>query len=110
MYEAALKEPLTMLPLTEFPQLNASGGYEANGGGSVSSCFSPMPTRDHQQDVEEETASIINQVGYDPLDDVVCIGIVYYDIGILQRCCFMHIIRGRQILWIGAKHYDAFER
>lgn len=99
MYEAALKEPLTMLPLTEFPQLNASGGYEAtyrpdsaNGGGSMSSCFSPMPTRDHQQELEEETASIINQVRQHTCNirfvAMLCIRIImYYEIGIPLRCC-----------------------
>lgn len=66
-YEAALESPLNTLPHTEFPLLNASGGYVApyrpdSAGGNSSSCFSPMPTRDHQQEVAEETASIINQV------------------------------------------------
>lgn len=63
-YEAALQEPLNSLPHTEFPHLNESGGYIApyRPESAGSSCFSPMPTRDHQQDVMEETANIVNQV------------------------------------------------
>ncbi|KAH8319444.1 hypothetical protein KR067_008998 [Drosophila pandora] len=56
-FERALQLPVDTLPQTVFPQLNASGGYEI-----PSSVFSPKPTRDHQQDVEEEQAAIVNQV------------------------------------------------
>ncbi|XP_075160009.1 PDZ_signaling and DUF4749 domain-containing protein Zasp66 isoform X2 [Haematobia irritans] len=55
-YEHALEEPLTTLPQTVFPNLNQSGGYV-----TPSSTFQPMPTRDHQQDVAEEQATIVNQ-------------------------------------------------
>ncbi|KPU78162.1 uncharacterized protein Dana_GF24342, isoform H [Drosophila ananassae] len=55
-FERALQLPVDTLPQTVFPQLNASGGYEI-----PSSVFSPKPTRDHQQDVEEEQAAIVNQ-------------------------------------------------
>lgn len=63
-YEAALESPLNSLPHTEFPQLNESGGYNApyRPGSSASSCFSPMPTRDHQQEADEEASAIVNQV------------------------------------------------
>lgn len=54
-YDAALESPLNSLPRTEFPKLNESGGY-------ITPCFSPMPTRDYQQEAAEETASIISQV------------------------------------------------
>ncbi|KAG4077421.1 hypothetical protein HA402_002848 [Bradysia odoriphaga] len=54
-YEAALESPVNTLPHTEFPKLNESGGYV------TPSCFSPMPTRDYQQEAAEETASIISQ-------------------------------------------------
>lgn len=56
-FERALQLPVDTLPQTVFPQLNASGGYVA-----PSDVFSPKPTRDHQQDVAEEQALIINQV------------------------------------------------
>lgn len=46
------------MPHTQFPSLNGSGGYIPR----PESCFSPMPTRDHLQEVEEETAAIVNQV------------------------------------------------
>ncbi|XP_017096060.2 uncharacterized protein Zasp66 isoform X5 [Drosophila bipectinata] len=55
-FERALQLPVDTLPQTVFPQLNASGGYEI-----PSSVFSPKPTRDHQQDVDEEQAAIVNQ-------------------------------------------------
>ncbi|XP_017136621.1 uncharacterized protein LOC108152090 isoform X3 [Drosophila miranda] len=54
--ERALQLPVDSLPHTVFPQLNASGGYV-----TPSEVFSPKPTRDHQQDVEEEQAAIVNQ-------------------------------------------------
>ncbi|XP_036341728.1 uncharacterized protein LOC118751072 isoform X1 [Rhagoletis pomonella] len=57
-YERALQLPVDSLPQTVFPKLNASGGYVAP---RESGCFSPMPTRDHQQDVAEEQAAIVNQ-------------------------------------------------
>ncbi|XP_017479230.1 PREDICTED: uncharacterized protein LOC108368825 isoform X2 [Rhagoletis zephyria] len=57
-YERALQLPVDSLPQTVFPKLNASGGYVAPRD---SGCFSPMPTRDHQQDVAEEQAAIVNQ-------------------------------------------------
>lgn len=65
-YEVALESPLSSLPHTEFPQLNESGGYNApyRPGSSASSCFSPMPTRDHQQEADEEAAAIVNQVSH----------------------------------------------
>ncbi|XP_017074111.1 PDZ and LIM domain protein 3 isoform X8 [Drosophila eugracilis] len=56
-FERALQLPVDTLPQTVFPQLNSSGGYEV-----PSSVFSPKPTRDHQQDVDEEQAAIVNQV------------------------------------------------
>ncbi|XP_062136746.1 uncharacterized protein LOC133846049 isoform X5 [Drosophila sulfurigaster albostrigata] len=56
-FERALQLPVDTLPQTVFPQLNASGGYVP----SSSSVFSPKATRDHQQDVAEEHAAIINQ-------------------------------------------------
>ncbi|XP_020816521.1 PDZ and LIM domain protein 1 isoform X4 [Drosophila serrata] len=55
-FERALQLPMDTLPQTVFPQLNSSGGYEV-----PSSVFSPKPTRDHQQDVDEEQAAIVNQ-------------------------------------------------
>ncbi|XP_030386265.1 PDZ and LIM domain protein 2 isoform X2 [Scaptodrosophila lebanonensis] len=58
-FERALQLPVDTLPQTVFPQLNASGGYVAPPAGS--DIFSPKPTRDHQQDVEEEQAAIVNQ-------------------------------------------------
>lgn len=63
-YQAALESPISSLPHTEFPNLNESGGYDApyRPGSSSSGCFSPMPTRDHQQDVMEETTAINTQV------------------------------------------------
>ncbi|XP_054735666.1 uncharacterized protein LOC129242831 isoform X2 [Anastrepha obliqua] len=57
-YERALQLPVDSLPQTVFPKLNASGGYVPP---RESGCFSPMPTRDHQQDVTEEQAAIVNQ-------------------------------------------------
>ncbi|XP_016965880.1 PDZ and LIM domain protein 3 isoform X7 [Drosophila biarmipes] len=56
-FERALQLPVDTLPQTVFPQLNSSGGYEV-----PSAVFSPKPTRDHQQDVDEEQAAIVNQV------------------------------------------------
>ncbi|CAD7002759.1 unnamed protein product [Ceratitis capitata] len=61
-YERALQLPVDSLPQTVFPKLNASGGYVAPPAQRESGCFSPMPTRDHQQDVAEEQAAIVNQV------------------------------------------------
>lgn len=58
-FERALQLPVDTLPQTVFPQLNSSGGYEV-----PSTVFSPKPTRDHQQDVDEEQAAIVNQVRY----------------------------------------------
>ncbi|XP_052846849.1 LIM domain-binding protein 3 isoform X2 [Drosophila gunungcola] len=55
-FERALHMPVDTLPQTVFPQLNSSGGYEV-----PSTVFSPKPTRDHQQDVDEEQAAIVNQ-------------------------------------------------
>ncbi|XP_039229395.1 PDZ and LIM domain protein 3 isoform X12 [Drosophila yakuba] len=55
-FERALQLPVDTLPQTVFPQLNSSGGYEV-----PSAVFSPKPTRDHQQDVDEEQAAIVNQ-------------------------------------------------
>ncbi|KMY98441.1 uncharacterized protein LOC6737318 isoform X2 [Drosophila simulans] len=55
-FERALQLPVDTLPQTVFPQLNSSGGYEV-----PSTVFSPKPTRDHQQDVDEEQAAIVNQ-------------------------------------------------
>lgn len=50
-----------------FPHLNETGGYTAPyRPESRSSCFSPMPTRDHQQDEDDENASIITQVHISP--------------------------------------------
>lgn len=59
-YEAALEAPVNSLPRTEFPKLNESGGYV------TPTCFSPMPTRDYQQEAADETSSIISQVGINP--------------------------------------------
>lgn len=63
-FPVALEEPITTLPHTVFPTLNATGGYAPpyRPDSRASSCFSPMPTRDHQQDVHEEQIAIINQV------------------------------------------------
>ena len=58
-YERALQVPVDTLPHTVFPKLNASGGYVPP---PENACFSPMPTRDHLQDVAEEQAAIVNQV------------------------------------------------
>ncbi|XP_043651061.1 uncharacterized protein LOC122618584 isoform X2 [Drosophila teissieri] len=55
-FERALQMPVDTLPQTVFPPLNSSGGYEV-----PSAVFSPKPTRDHQQDVDEEQAAIVNQ-------------------------------------------------
>ncbi|XP_068149307.1 PDZ and LIM domain protein 3 isoform X2 [Drosophila tropicalis] len=55
-FERALQLPVDTLPQTVFPQLNASGGYVA-----PPEVFTPKPTRDHQQDVQEEQAAIVNQ-------------------------------------------------
>ncbi|XP_011179626.1 uncharacterized protein LOC105210401 isoform X5 [Zeugodacus cucurbitae] len=60
-YERALQLPVDSLPQTVFPKLNASGGYVAPLPQQQGGCFSPMPTRDHQQDVAEEQAAIVNQ-------------------------------------------------
>uniref|UniRef100_A0A1A9X360 PDZ domain-containing protein n=1 Tax=Glossina brevipalpis TaxID=37001 RepID=A0A1A9X360_9MUSC len=57
-YERALQVPVDTLPHTVFPKLNTSGGYVAPPEGGS---FSPMPTRDHQQEVAEEQATIVNQ-------------------------------------------------
>jgi len=57
-YDRALQMPVDTLPQTVFPKLNASGGYVAP---VANSSFMPMPTRDHQQEVSEEQAAIINQ-------------------------------------------------
>lgn len=62
-YEAALEAPIDSLPQTIFPHLNDTDGYIAPvRPDSRSSRFSPMPTRDHQQDVQEEAAAITTQV------------------------------------------------
>lgn len=62
-YEAALAAPIDSLPQTIFPHLNDTGGYIAPvRPDSRSSRFSPMPTRDHQQDVQEEATAITTQV------------------------------------------------
>lgn len=63
-FPVALESPMNTLPHTVFPHLNATGGYIApyRPDSRASSCFSPMPTRDHQQEVQEETAAIITQV------------------------------------------------
>ncbi|XP_023179386.1 PDZ and LIM domain protein 2 isoform X7 [Drosophila hydei] len=55
-FERALQLPVDTLPQTVFPQLNASGGYV-----TPASVFAPKATRDHQQDVAEEQALIVNQ-------------------------------------------------
>ncbi|XP_011200139.2 uncharacterized protein LOC105223940 isoform X2 [Bactrocera dorsalis] len=60
-YERALQLPVDSLPQTVFPKLNASGGYVPPLPQPQGGCFSPMPTRDHQQDVAEEQAAIVNQ-------------------------------------------------
>ncbi|KAM7359096.1 PDZ_signaling and DUF4749 domain-containing protein Zasp66 isoform 7-T7 [Cochliomyia hominivorax] len=57
-YDRALQVPVDTLPHTVFPKLNASGGYVPPPENST---FTPMPTRDHQQDVAEEQAAIVNQ-------------------------------------------------
>lgn len=65
-YSAAIASPVNSLPHTVFPHLNDTGGYIApvshRPDSRASSCFSPMPTRDHQQEVRDETAAIISQV------------------------------------------------
>lgn len=63
-YAAAIESPVTSLPRTEFPHLNESGAFISSQrtDSRCSSCFSPMPTRDHQQDGAEETSAIITQV------------------------------------------------
>ncbi|XP_055382674.1 PDZ and LIM domain protein 4 isoform X2 [Condylostylus longicornis] len=61
-YEHALTAPVNTLPYTEFPNLNESGGYVPPiRPDSQQSGFSPMPTRDHLQDVKEEQAAIVSQ-------------------------------------------------
>jgi hypothetical protein len=62
-YSAALSSPVNTLPHTEFPHLNASGGYVApyRPPSRSSNCFSPMPSRDYQQDIDDEQSAIINQ-------------------------------------------------
>ncbi|XP_064541344.1 uncharacterized protein Zasp66 isoform X4 [Drosophila montana] len=55
-FERALQLPVDTLPQTVFPQLNPSGGYVP-----PTSVFAPKATRDHQQDVAEEQALIVNQ-------------------------------------------------
>ncbi|XP_017863907.1 PREDICTED: uncharacterized protein LOC108614341 isoform X2 [Drosophila arizonae] len=55
-FERALQLPVDTLPQTVFPQLNASGGYV-----TPANVFAPKATRDHQQDVAEEQALIVNQ-------------------------------------------------
>lgn len=59
-YDHALEQPVQTLPQTVFPNLDASGAYNLP---PCRSPFSPMPTRDHLQDVIEEQSAIINQVG-----------------------------------------------
>lgn len=62
-YESALERPVDSLPHTVFPHLNDSGGYILPPRPeSRSSRFSPMPTRDYQQDALEEAAGIAIQV------------------------------------------------
>ncbi|XP_055841379.1 uncharacterized protein LOC129908706 isoform X2 [Episyrphus balteatus] len=62
-YDRAMHSPVNTLPHTVFPNLNESGGYVPpyRPDSSASQRFSPMPTRDHQQDVKEEQAAIVNQ-------------------------------------------------
>lgn len=62
-YDRAMHSPVNTLPHTVFPNLNESGGYVApyRPDSAASQRFSPMPTRDHQQDVKEEQAAIVNQ-------------------------------------------------
>lgn len=62
-YEAAMEKPIDSLPQTLFPHLNNSGGYiPPPRPESRTSRFSPMPTRDYQQDELEEAAAIDIQV------------------------------------------------
>lgn len=63
-YREAIVSPIATLPHTTFPHLNETGGYVApiRPPSQASSCFSPMPTRDHQTEIAEETAAIVNQV------------------------------------------------
>lgn len=63
---------IQMLPKTDFQHITINGehinGEHINGGRSesrASSRFSPMLTRDHQQEVAEETAAIATQVSID---------------------------------------------
>ncbi|XP_055909057.1 uncharacterized protein LOC129943979 isoform X7 [Eupeodes corollae] len=62
-YDRAMHSPVNTLPHTVFPNLNESGGYVPpyRPDSSASQRFSPMPTRDHQQEVQEEQAAIVNQ-------------------------------------------------
>lgn len=60
-YEAAMEKPIDNLPHTLFPHLNDSGAYIPRPE-SHNSRFSPMPTRDYQQDELEEAAAIEIQV------------------------------------------------
>lgn len=52
-------EAANLLPQTSFQPISDNGSSQPH---SRISNFSPMPTRDHQQEVEEEKASITSQV------------------------------------------------
>lgn len=58
-YGAALNSPVASLPHTVFPR-----GYIAPNRppSRNSSCFSPMPSRDYQHEIDEEQSAIVNQV------------------------------------------------
>lgn len=52
-------DPVASLPHTNFLQINDNANSRSV---SRASNFSPMPTRDYQQEINEETAAIVAQV------------------------------------------------
>lgn len=56
------EQPLLSLPQTDFQRIHENGTALLDS--RISSNFSPMPTRDHQQDIQEEVAAITTQVSF----------------------------------------------
>lgn len=63
-YNAALNSPVATLPYTVFPNVNSSGGYVApfRPVSRNSNNFSPRPSRDYFNEIEDEQSAILNQV------------------------------------------------
>lgn len=54
-------EAANLLPQSQFQAINSDNNGSTRSNSRISS-FSPMPTRDHQQEVSEEIAAITSQV------------------------------------------------